>query len=191
MVFGLYFPRHRRRDMVVAYLGMNVGILSVAIALTDTADTAGLGLGIGLFGVLSIIRLRSEPLDQEEIAYYFSALALGLLAGLPISPDWLPPVLMGAIIVALYVGDHPALLKGYATEEVRLDRAYADAVELRTRLEILLGAHIRRVKVRQLDMVRNTTTVEVRFRRKPGLAGEPSQPRKKKQRDISPTGTDA
>ena len=26
LVFGLYFPRHRRRDMVVAYLGINVGV---------------------------------------------------------------------------------------------------------------------------------------------------------------------
>ena len=25
----LYFPRHRRADMVVAYLGLNVGVLTV------------------------------------------------------------------------------------------------------------------------------------------------------------------
>jgi hypothetical protein len=30
LVFGLYFPRHRRRDLVVAYLGVNVGVLAVA-----------------------------------------------------------------------------------------------------------------------------------------------------------------
>lgn len=36
-------------------------------------------LGLGLFGVLSIIRLRSEELAQHEIAYYFAALALGLI----------------------------------------------------------------------------------------------------------------
>ena len=37
---------------------------------------------LGLFGVLSIIRLRSEELAQHEVAYYFAALALGLLGGL-------------------------------------------------------------------------------------------------------------
>ena len=90
MVFGLYFPRHRRRDLVAAYLGVNVGVLAVANALASTSVSAGLGLG--LFGVLSIIRLRSNELEQEEIAYYFAALALGLLGGLPVEPAWLSPV---------------------------------------------------------------------------------------------------
>ena len=50
LVFGLYFPRHRRRDMVVAYLGINVGVLGVTQALSSAQISAGLGLG--LFGVL-------------------------------------------------------------------------------------------------------------------------------------------
>ena len=82
LVFGLYFPRHRRRDLVVAYLGVNVGVLAVASALSTRNIGAGIGLGLALFGVLSIIRLRSTELDQHEVAYYFSALALGLLGAL-------------------------------------------------------------------------------------------------------------
>ena len=80
LVFALYFPRHRRRDLVVAFLVVNIGVLAVAGVLSTTAVAAGVGLG--LFGVLSIIRLRSTELEQHEVAYYFSALALGLLAGL-------------------------------------------------------------------------------------------------------------
>ena len=57
LVFALYFPRHRRRDLVAAYLGVNIGVLAVADALNSTG--IGAGLGLGLFGVLSIIRLRS------------------------------------------------------------------------------------------------------------------------------------
>ena len=79
LVFGIYFPRHRRRDLVIAYLGINVGVLAVSGALASSS--VGAGLGLGLFGVLSIIRLRSTELDQPEVAYYFSALALGLLGG--------------------------------------------------------------------------------------------------------------
>jgi len=60
LVFGLYFPRHRRRDLVAAYLGVNVGVMAVASSLgTSGGAGAGLGLGLALFGVLSIIRLRS------------------------------------------------------------------------------------------------------------------------------------
>ena len=79
LTFALYLPRHRRRDLVVAYIGVNVGVFAVATALG--ASTVGAGLGLGLFGVLSIIRLRSSELDQHEIAYYFAALAVGLLCG--------------------------------------------------------------------------------------------------------------
>ncbi len=87
LVFGLYVPRHNRRDLVVAFLGVNVGVMAVSAALLDSAVTAGLGLG--LFGVLSIIRLRSDELAQHEVAYYFSALALGLLGGVSVGPVWL------------------------------------------------------------------------------------------------------
>ncbi|MCI1262981.1 MAG: DUF4956 domain-containing protein, partial [Tetrasphaera jenkinsii] len=88
LVFGLYFPRHRRRDLVAAYLGVNIGVMAVASALLDSAVSAGLGLG--LFGVLSIIRLRSDELAQHEVAYYFSALSLGLLSGLSVGAAWVP-----------------------------------------------------------------------------------------------------
>src|SRR3954463_175788 len=82
LVFGLYFPRHRRRDLVVAYLGVNVGVLAVASAVSEGGGGTGLGIGLALFGVLSIIRLRSTELDQHEVAYFFAALALGILNAL-------------------------------------------------------------------------------------------------------------
>ncbi|MFP5281985.1 MAG: DUF4956 domain-containing protein, partial [Actinomycetes bacterium] len=27
LTFGVYFPRHHRRDLVVAFLGVNIGVL--------------------------------------------------------------------------------------------------------------------------------------------------------------------
>jgi hypothetical protein len=163
VVFGLYFPRHRRKDLVVAFLGVNIGVLAVADALNASAINAGLGLG--LFGVLSIIRLRSTELDQEEVAYYFAALALGLLGGLTVGPDWLTPALMAAIVAALFIGDHPRLFAGYDTQIINLDRAFTDEPMLRLHLEHLLDARVHRVKVRKVDLVNDTTNVEVRFQR--------------------------
>ena len=96
LVFGLYFPRNRRRDMVVALLGVNVAVM--AIATTFSNVEVNLGLGLGLFGVLSIIRLRSSELGQQEIAYYFSSLAIGLLGGVQIEPAWVSPALMAAVL---------------------------------------------------------------------------------------------
>ena len=165
MVFGLYFPRHRRKDLVVAYLGVNIGVLAVADALNSTE--IGAGLGLGLFGVLSIIRLRSTELDQEEVAYYFAALALGLLGGLTVAPDWLTPALMGVIVVVLFIGDHPRLFAGYRTQVVNLNAAFTDEAALWNHLEDLLGARVHRLKIRKVDMVNDTTSVEVRYQLPP------------------------
>nr|WP_216822938.1 DUF4956 domain-containing protein [Aeromicrobium sp. A1-2] len=81
LVFALYFPRHRRRDLIVAFMSINVGVMGVTYAMS-TAELS-LGFGLGIFAVLSIIRLRSTEMDHSEIAYYFTAIALGLLGGFP------------------------------------------------------------------------------------------------------------
>ena len=164
LTFGIYFPRHRRKDMLVAYLGVNVGVLAVANALSTS--TIGAGLGLGLFGVLSIIRLRSIELDQQEVAYYFAALALGLLGGVTLSTTWLSPALMGTILAALYVADHPQLFGDYRVEVMTLDRAYTDEEHLTVHLESMLDARIHKVKIRKIDLVNDTTSVEVRYQRR-------------------------
>jgi hypothetical protein len=161
LTFALYFPRHRRRDLVVAFLGVNVGVLAVAGALSSS--TVGAGLGLGLFGVLSIIRLRSSEIDQREVAYYFSALALGLIGGLGSSLGLLAPALMVLILVAMLVGDHPRLLRRYDHQVVVLDGAFGDRTALVARLEEVLGARVHGVTVQRLDLVDDVTVVDVRF----------------------------
>lgn len=163
MTFALYFPRHRRRDMVVAYLVVNIGLLAVTTALAGAGVSAA--LGFGLFAVLSIIRLRSAELDQPEIAYYFASLTLGLLGGLVLTPAWLAPTLMLTVLAALFIGDHPRLFGRYRVQVVTLDAAYTDEVELVGRLEQLLNARVHRVAVRRIDLVEATTVVEVRYER--------------------------
>lgn len=166
LTFGLYFPRHRRRDLVVAYLGVNVGVLAVAATLASS--TVGAGLGLGLFGVLSIIRLRSTELSQHEVAYYFAALALGLLGGLGTSAGWLGVAGSALILVVMAVADHPRLLRRHRSQVVLLDRAFPDEAGLVAYLEQLLGAHVHSASVQRLDLVNDTTLVDVRFEVAPG-----------------------
>ena len=173
LAFGIYFPRHHRRDLVVAFLGVNIGVLAVAMVLGST--TVGAGLGLGLFGVLSIIRLRSDEITQHEIAYYFAALALGLLSGLSGTPTVLGSALMALILVTLYVADHPGLFRRYRQQSVHLDVAYTDEEALRTHLEMLLKGRIVNLIVKHVDLVNDTTLVEVRYVSMPGaVRREPS-----------------
>ncbi|MEJ5945674.1 DUF4956 domain-containing protein [Pseudokineococcus basanitobsidens] len=168
LTYGVYYRRHRRRDMLLAYVGLNVGVLAVTMTLADATVAAGLGLG--LFGVLSIIRLRSSEISQEEVAYYFVSLALGLVAGLAPDPAWVAPALAVLLVAVMAVGDHPRLHERYRRQEVTLDAVYPDERALTARLEQLLGAEVRKVVVQQTDLVRDQTRVDVRYRLRPAPA---------------------
>jgi hypothetical protein len=161
LVFAIYFLRHRRRDLVVAYLGVNAGVLAISTVLSSV--NASVGLGLGLFGMLSIIRLRSIELDQQEVAYYFAALALGLLGGIRIDSYGVALAAMALLLGALWFGDHPRLLARYRVQALTLDRAFVDEGQLSTYLAELFGAPMQRVLVRRTDFVNDTTNVEVRY----------------------------
>jgi len=162
LTFGVYYPRHRRRDLLVAFIGVNIGVFAVAAVLASAE--VGLGLGLGLFGVLSIIRLRSYEISQREIVYYFAALAIGLVTGLPTTTLWLPIALVAVLLVVLWAADHPGLLARSRQQLVTLDRAIADEAELRASLEELLGGTVTAFTVQRLDFVDDVTVVDVRFR---------------------------
>jgi uncharacterized membrane protein YgcG len=197
---GLYYRRHHRRDLVVAFLGVNVGVMAVA-AVLGTAEVA-LGLGLGLFGVLSIIRLRSSEISQREVAYYFAALATGLICGLPTTDPWPVVALVSLILAVLWAADHPRMLARSRHQIVRLDRAITDEDEMRAELERRLSgggtsgggtpgagtsgggtasagasgrstvATVTSLTVQDLDFVNDTTLVDVRYR--VGGAGRPT-----------------
>ena len=162
LVGALYAPRHSRKDLMAAYIGVNVGVLAVTLLLSTASVAAGLGLG--LFGVLSIIRLRSTELAQHEVAYFFAALALGLLGGIQTAPIGMVAALMGTVVAALWIGDHPALMRRNRHQVIVLDHAITNETALIAHLERTLGGQVRSVEVQRLDLVDDTTTVDVRFR---------------------------
>ena len=166
LVLGLYFPRHRRSDLVAAFLGVNVGVLAVATVLANSTVSAGLGLG--LFGVLSIIRLRSDQISQTEIAYYFAALSIGLLSGMSTQATPLLIGLIALILGSLALGDSALVFGRYTTQTVQLDSAIADQDALAAALEERLGACVVATRVIKLDLVNDLTLVDVRTRQSRG-----------------------
>lgn len=161
MAYGIYFRRHRRRDLLVAFVGVNIGVLAVSLVLASV--TASLGVGLGLFGVLSIIRLRSTEISQREVAYYFASLAIGLVIGL--GGDSVPTAVALVVLVvgAMAIVDHPRMLSAARHQQVRLDRAIVDDAELVEHLEQLLGGRVRQATVIELDLINDATRVDVRW----------------------------
>lgn len=173
LTFALYLPRHRRTDLVPAFLGVNVGVMAVSAALAS--GTASVGLGLGLFGVLSIIRLRSSEMSHREIAYYFAALALGLLGGIGAADPAVSVAMMALVLAVMAIGDHPRIAgsrRASRQQQVMLDRAVSDPHEVRTVLGALLRAEVLDVQVIRLDLVDDSTLVQVEYLPgRPGATG--------------------
>ncbi|GHC67967.1 DUF4956 domain-containing protein [Streptomyces cinnamoneus] len=163
LTFAVYYPRHRRRDLVPAYLALNVALFTVVAALAATGGNGGLTLGFGLFGVLSIIRLRSDAVQHEEVAYYFTTLVLGLVCGLPQLSLPMAATLGGILLLVVYCADHPRLLARSRRTLVTLDTVHADPAALRADLARRLGEPLDWT-VMEVDYVRDLTVVDVRYR---------------------------
>jgi hypothetical protein len=165
LIFGIYFRRHRRRDLVLGYFAFNVSLFAVAAAL-GSAESLGVGVGFGLFAVLSIVRLRSDEATQAEIGYTMVALVLGLLNGLPTFGLETKLLFTLVLLATIYVVDHPAVLPGddHARCRVTLDVVLVDAAELRAALETRLAGTVQHVIVQDIDFVRETMRLDVRYR---------------------------
>jgi hypothetical protein len=163
LVFGVYLRRHRRRQMVVPYIGLNVGVFAVVTALLGTE--IGVGVGFGLFGVLSIIRLRSAEISHGDVCYYFASLSIGLVCAIPLGSALTGPALGLLVVGVMAVIDQPFLHRRHRQERVVLERIFHSREELEARLREVLGAEaIVRVETVETDLVRDAQTVEVAYR---------------------------
>ena len=225
LAFVLYFRRHRRADLLLAYVALNIGIF-VAMSLLSRVRV-DIALGFGLFAILSIIRLRSSAVTQQEVAYYFVALVLGLVNGLGLDDRWLLVMATSCCCATMLVVDSnrcasapgawtspwtwstpttprwsPTWSAGWAGGvcttsstrsttcarpcsstcatgparswlrpsvderpiEVTLDVVHADDAALVADLEHRLGGQVLRHQVKDIDYVRDTMVVDVRYR---------------------------
>ncbi|HLU97467.1 MAG TPA: DUF4956 domain-containing protein [Thermobifida alba] len=158
----LYFRRHGRRDLLFAYVALNVGVFA-AMAVMVTAGVE-LAVGFGLFGVLSIIRLRSDSVTQTEVAYYFTAIALGLVNSAARDTPVLLVGLNAVLLAVAFVADHPRLMARTRRQTVTLDVVHRNPAMLRADLETRLGGRVSAMTVLEVDYVRDLMVVDVRFR---------------------------
>ena len=162
LAYVLYFRRHRRADLLLGYVALNIGIF-VAISLLTTVRV-DIALGFGLFAILSIIRLRSSTVTQQEVAYYFVALVMGLVNGMDI-PDRRLVVLINVLLLSVMaIVDSKPLRERSRRTDVHLDVVHSDDASLVADLERRLGGTVLHHEVNDVDYVRKTMLVDVRYR---------------------------
>ena len=163
LTYALYFRRHQRRDLTLGLIGINVGLFAVS---SFTATTSiSVGFGIGLFALLSVVRLRSTVASQEEIGYYFVALVIGLVNGLAVGDQWNVTITLNVVLLAvMFVADHPRVLPHAERNLVLLEHVPTSLESLPAELEHRLGYEVTRLRVLEVDYARGRTRVDVRFR---------------------------
>ena len=162
LAYVLYFRRHRRADLLLAYVSLNIGIFVAMSLLTQVK--VDIALGFGLFAILSIIRLRSTSVTQQEVAYYFMALVMGLLNGLDIADRALVVGINVLLVVTMWVVDSGHLRDRARRMDVHLDVVHSDDAALVADLERRLGGTVVRHEVNDVDYVNETMVVDVRYR---------------------------
>jgi Domain of unknown function (DUF4956) len=133
LVYGVFLPRDRRMDLVVVYALFNVGVFLALVVIAD--GQVSMGVGFGLFAVLSIIRLRSEPFSNRELAYFFVALVIALVCAIDLGSPVYAAVLATLALAAAWAIDHPRLSRPTRRLEVMLELAFSDQEALRRHLE--------------------------------------------------------
>ncbi len=160
LAYGLFLPRHRRMDLVVVYGLFNVGLFLAIVVITRGQVT--LGIGLGLFAVLSMIRLRSETFSNRELPYFFVALVLAMVTGINIGGLAVAAVLAAVALLAAWAIDHPRLGRPTRRLEVTLELVITDPEALRRHLSERLNAQVTEACVLEVDYVRETTRAAVR-----------------------------
>ncbi|MBD0330350.1 MAG: DUF4956 domain-containing protein [Thermoleophilia bacterium] len=189
LAYGIYFRRHHRRDLLLAYVCFNVGLFSVVtvLMLADASLGTSLALGLGLFGALSLIRLRSAELRYHEIAYFFSALALAIVNAVDIADLRFTALMSFVVLAAMFVMDRFEPERPIRRLALVLDEIYPDETVLRAELERRLGATVVAVEITEIDYVRDITRLEAEYVRDRS-AFDP--PRRRLRRTTPPVAID-
>jgi hypothetical protein len=162
VAFAVYYRRNRRADLALAYVALNVSLFCVAVLIVNQMKI-GVAFGFGLFAILSIIRLRSEPIAPEEGAYYFVALVLGLINGMVFHDAPLARLLDAGLVTVMLVLDNRFVMPRARRQVVVLDMVFPTEAHLKADLETRLGCKVKRLFVRETDYVKDTTVVDVRY----------------------------
>ncbi|QEC48778.1 DUF4956 domain-containing protein [Baekduia soli] len=171
MLAAMIAQRRPRRGLFVVFSTFNLALFCVLTVIS--AQHIGPAVGFGLFALLSIVRLRSEPFSNQELSYFFSALAFALINGIRLGNHLVPVLLDVVLLLALFLIDHPSLHRSTTRQRVTLDIVVNDPAELRAELAHRLGTEIVEATVVDVDYVREIMRINVRTLQPAGVA-EPS-----------------
>lgn len=174
----LYFKKSHRRDFYFTFMIISVAIyFLVYLMMGMDRGKATMGVGLGLFGIFSIMRYRTDTMPVREMTYLFVVVCLsvvhamssalgvddnGALTGTPL----FELIVIDTItVVAILVFE--CMLKVSATKLVQYDRIELikpeKSEELKADLEERLGVKVLKVEVGAVDFLRDMAVLRVSY----------------------------
>jgi len=169
----LYYPKSKRRDFYFTFMLISIAIFFIVFfmifVLEEMKGKTSLGIGIGLFGIFSIMRYRTDAMPVREMTYLFVIIALSLVNAIS---EGVPMIELGItnliFLVAVWVSEwHLKVLPSKIIQYDKIDLVTPDRkADLVADLEKRLGLEIVQVEVGAVDFIRDMAMVKIRYRGK-------------------------
>ena len=171
IVDKLYYKKSKRRDFYFTFIIIGVAIFFIVFfmifVLEDMKGKTGIGVGIGMFGIFSIMRYRTDAMPVREMTYLFVVLCLSVVNALA-STMPLVELLITNLIIIIVVWFFEHLLKVVPCKLIQYDRL--DLVKPDRREELIedirerTGLDVITVEVGGIDMLRDMAVVKVYYK---------------------------
>ena len=175
----LYYRKSRRRDFYFTFMLISVAIFFIVFfmifVLEDMKGKTSMGVGIGLFGIFSIMRYRTDAMPVREMTYLFVIIALSLVNAVSVNVPLFEVILTNLIISAavwlceLHIKTRPTRLVQYDRIELITPERRP---ELIADLETRLGVKVTKVDVGSIDFLRDMAMIRVTFEGEQPAMGE-------------------
>ena len=173
IIAKLYYPKSKRRDFYFTFMLISVAIFFIVFFMIFVLDNmkgkTSMGIGIGLFGIFSIMRYRTDAMPVREMTYLFVIIALSLVNSIAEGVS-IVELLLTNLIIVVFVWLLERNLKLEASRLIQYDRVDLIAPEkrdeLKADLEKRLGVKIIKVDVGAVDFIRDMAMVKIIYQGK-------------------------
>lgn len=172
MVHFLYYSKSKRRDFYFTFMLIGIVIYFLVyfmiFVLEDLKGKTGIGIGIGLFGIFSIMRYRTDAMPVREMTYLFSIICMAVINALGTEISLLEMLVPNIIIVGAVALCESFLLRSkQATKLIQYDRIALIKPECREQLKADLeertGLTIDSLEVGAIDYLRDTAIIKIYY----------------------------
>ena len=166
----LYYQKSKRRDFYFTFMLISVAIFFIVFfmifVLEDMKGKTSMGVGIGLFGIFSIMRYRTDTMPVREMTYLFVIIALSLVNAVSVNLPYFEVIVTNLVII-LAVWLCEMHLKTNPTKLIQYDRIELITPERREELiadlEKRLGLKVVKVDIGSVDFLRDMAMIRVTY----------------------------